>query len=291
MIEEIFVESDFSATLQRIAEPALEHTAIQFGKLVKSVETPRIRSTGQKPTVLIQDGAMMSFDEVVLATPLGWLQHNLESFSPALAPRLSKAISNISLSHTEKVYIEFSRVWWNNLSGGDAPSYFNWLNPEYAIDTNPHCWPQEMWDLSTSGAPHNYPVMLFYTYGDCARHIINKIHRKSKEEKLAFIDNFFRPYYSKLPGYDADDDSCRPSGVLATEWLKDELSGFASYCNFQVGSEASDEDVLTIQQGCPDQRLWFCGEHAAPFGECGTVAGAYLSGELAGKRIATMYGH
>jgi hypothetical protein len=235
------------------------------------------------------DGVKMSFDEIVMTTPLGWLQQNLQRFSPALPPRLSNAINNISLSHTEKVYIEFSKVWWNDLSADSSPSYFNWLSPDYATDTNPHRWPQEMWDLSTSKPPHNYPIILFYTYGDCACYIINKIHGKSAEEKLALIDDFFRPYYSKLPGYDADDDSCRPTGVLATEWLKDELSGFASYCNFQIGSEASDQDVLTIQQGCPDRRLWFCGEHAAPFEECGTVAGAYLSGESVGKRISAMY--
>lgn len=276
--------------LHQIAEPVVKGASVCFEKLVKSVETPESRSPGQMATVVINDGDRMDFDEVVMTTPLGWLQRNLQSFSPALPPTVSKAISTISLSHTEKVYIEFPTAWWHDPSIDNHPSYFNWLNPDYAADTNPHRWPQEMWDLSTSKPPYNHPIILFYTYGDCARHIISKIHGRSNEEKQTFIDDFFRPYYSKLPGYDAANSSCRPTGVLATEWLKDEFSGFASYSNFQIGSEESDKSVLTIQEGCPDRRLWFCGEHAAPFEECGTVTGAYLSGESVGKRIVAIYG-
>ena len=89
-----------------------------------------------------------------MTTPLSWLQRNIEHFSPALPVKFSNAINNISLSHTEKVYIKFPNAWWSNLSTDQPPSYFNWLNPDYAEDTNPRCWPQEMWDLSTSKPPH-----------------------------------------------------------------------------------------------------------------------------------------
>jgi hypothetical protein len=115
------------------------------------------------------------------------------------------------------------------------------------------------------------------------------VHGKAKDEKFRLLDDFFRPYYSRLPGYRADDASCVPKAILATEWLKDELNGYGSYCNFQVGVEEADKDVLAIREGCPDRRLWFCGEHAAPFEECGTVAGAYLSGQSVGERIVALY--
>lgn len=47
----------------------------------------------------------------------------------------------------------------------------------------------------------------------------------------------------------------------------------------------ADGDVEALRHGCPERRLWFAGEHAAPFDELGTAAGAYLSGEGAAKRV------
>jgi len=45
-----------------------------------------------------------------------------------------------------------------------------------------------------------------------------------------------------------------------------------------------------IRNGVPERRLWFAGEHTAPFDECGTAAGGYLSGEGVAKRILEVYG-
>jgi len=221
-----------------------------------------------------------------MTTPLGFLKTHLDMFSPPLPDRLTSAITNISLSQLEKVFITFPKVFWTDDPSNDTfPCYTNWLTPSYAKATNPKGWPQEIWDLSTFAPPNNHPTILFYLYGDCSRHIVNMIHGKSGEEKHRLLDDFFRPYYSLLPGYDPENLDCRPKAILATEWLKDELNGYASYCNFQVGVEEADRDVLAIREGCPDRRLWFCGEHAAPFEECGTVAGAYLSGEAVGRGI------
>ncbi|KAK0737927.1 hypothetical protein B0T18DRAFT_420854 [Schizothecium vesticola] len=288
--EEMFVESTFSSILQRAAKPALEKAAIRLNTLVVGVKTPESRLAGQPVIITTSTSETLSFDEVVMTSPLGWLKLHQDVFCPSLPPRLSAAITNISLSQLEKVFITFPRVFWTKGPEANAfPCYTNWLTPEYATDTNPCGWPQEIWDLSTFREPNNHPTILFYIYGDCSRHIVSRIHGKSKAEKTSLVEEFFRPYYSRLPGYSPDDPDCKPKAILATEWLKDELSGFGSYCNFQVGIEEADKDVLVIREGCPDRRLWFCGEHAAPFEECGTVAGAYLSGESIGKKIAAVY--
>jgi len=281
----VFVESNFAAILQQLAAPVFDGASIRLGTVVSAVEAPETRRSDGKVTVVTADGSRLPFDEVVMTVPLGWLQRNVGCFSPELPPRLRQAINGLSFSHTEKVYIRFSRAWWRQPLDKDPASYFNWLDPDYAPEANPQRWRQGMWDLSTSRPPHNHPIMLFYTYGDCARHVITSTNGRSKQEKLAFIAGFFRPYFSKLPGYDAADESCHPVDVLVTEWMMDEMAGFASYCNFQVGTEQADQDVLTIREGCPDRRLWFCGEHAAPFEECGTATGAYLSGESVAERI------
>jgi hypothetical protein len=286
----MFVESNYSGILARAAQPAKDAAKIILNKYVVGVKTPEARGSGQKVEISTSDGETMTFDEVVMTTPLGWLKHNMSCFSPSLTDPVRGAIEHLSLSQLEKVFITFPKVFWTDDPVDDTfPCYTNWLTPEYAQDTNPSGWPQEIWDLSTFKAPNNHPTILFYLYGDCSRHIVNSIYGKTKDEKFNFLDSFFRPYYSRLPKYDAADPDCQPKAILATEWLKDELNGYGSYCNFQVGVEAADQDVLAIKEGCPERRLWFCGEHAAPFEECGTVAGAYLSGESAANKIIEIY--
>ena len=68
------------------------------------------------------------------------------------------------------------------------------------------------------------------------------------------------------------------------------MSGYGSYCNFQVGITDAVSDMEAMRYGVPERRLWFAGEHTAPFDECGTAAGAYLSGEGVGNRILEIYG-
>ncbi|KAM0270231.1 hypothetical protein ACHAQH_009513 [Verticillium albo-atrum] len=288
--EELFVESNYSKILAKIVEPVESRARIVLNTYVESVSSPETREPGGKVKLGTRNGDFLDFDEVVITTPLGWLKRNQEAFKPRLPPRISSAIESISLSQLEKVFITFPSVFWNDTPELDNfPCYANWLTPEYAEETNPQHWPQEIWDLSTFGSPNNHPTILFYTYGDCARHIVNTISGMSRDDEFAFLDSFFRPYYSRLPGYSSEKEDCRPKAILATKWLKDDLNGNASYCNFQVGVQEADQDVLSFRQGCPDRRLWFCGEHAAPFDECGTVAGAYLSGEAAGKKIIETY--
>jgi len=283
----MFVASNYSAIFERISKPAVEGAKILLNKRVVSVATPESRGPGQQQaTVRTADGESYSFDELVMSTPLGWLKKNKDVFTPTLPPRLSAAIGNILFSYLEKVVITFPSAFWISDPTTDSfPSYTNWLAPSYAPDTNPKRWPQEIWNLASFEPPNNHPAILFYTYGDCSRHIVDMVHGKSREEKYKSITDFFRPYYSRLPGFDPASPDCIPQAVLATEWQKDELNGNASYCNFQVGIEEADKDVLAIREGCPGRRLWFCGEHAAPFEECGTVAGAYLSGQASAEKI------
>ncbi|KAF7312236.1 putative hydantoin utilization protein [Mycena indigotica] len=280
---EMFVESNYSQILDRCSAPAMSSAEIRLNTYVTHIDTP-----GDLVTVMTADGNCLTFDQIVVSTPLGWLKRNLASFSPPLPPTISSAITNLGLSQLEKVYITFSSVFWTSNPQADVfPCYANWLTPAYATETNPIGWPQEIWDLSTFKPPNNHPTLLFYLYGDCSRHIVDLVHDKPDDEKYRLLDDFFRPYYSRLPGFEPNSAACRPIRILASEWARDELSGGASYCNFPVGSQSADQDVLAFRAGCEERRLWFCGEHAAPFDECGTVAGAYLSGQKAAENILT----
>lgn len=286
----MFVASNYSAILERISRPALERASIKLATKVVAIEAPTERLPDHPILVVTEDGARLEFDEVVMTTPLGWLQNHLDRFKPPLPQRLESAIHHLKLSQLEKVFITFPSAFWISDKTSDSfPSYTNWLSPKYASETNPEAWPQEIWNLAAFREPDSHPTILFYLYGDCSRYIVNSTHDKSKVEKDKFISEFFYPYYSRLPGFNPSNPDCTPSAILASQWMKDELNGYGSYCNFQVGIEEADKDVEAIRAGCPNRRLWFSGEHAAPFEECGTVAGAYLSGEATGRRILETY--
>ena len=136
-------------------------------------------------------------------------------------------------------------------------------------------------NLAGLAASHAHPTLLYYIFGDCARHIASLA---STGGEAALLD-FFRPYFSRLPGYEAEDVTCQATGALATAWTSDELAGHGSYSNFQVGLERGDEDVECMRQGMPERHVYLAGEHTAPLSALGTVTGAYLAGEEVGRRI------
>ncbi len=206
-----------------------------------------------------------------------------------------------------KVFITFPKAFWVGCGndngdgsgtstpappgdGNEFPGYTNWIGPNYAIDTNPHRWPQEAYNLAAFAPPHSHPTLLFYIYGDCSASLTTLVHGRTTRERYHALYNFFHPYFSRLPHYDDGSPDCKPVAILSTEWQKDELAGYGSYCNFQVAIEDADSDVKAIRHGMPDRRLWLAGEHTAPFEECGTVTGAYLSGEAVAHRILGVYG-
>ena len=162
------------------------------------------------------------------------------------------------------------------------PSFIQWLSPTYAPDSNPQGWDLQGMNLAALPDTLSHPTLLFYIYGECSQHIA----RLSKTaDSTAAITAFFQPYLSLLPNYSASDKACVPSAVLATAWAADELAGYGSYSNFQVGLEAGDADVSALREGMPDAGLWFAGEHTAPFVALGTTTGAYWSGEKVAERI------
>lgn len=166
-----------------------------------------------------------------------------------------------------------------------------WISPDYAPETNPGKWNQEVVELAGLAPETSHPTLLFYTYGKQSKWLTSKTAElASQEEKTKFILDFFKPYYSRMPNYSDSDPDCQPTNWLATDWCRDELAGYGSYSNFQVGLEDGDNDIRTMREGLPDQGLWFAGEHTAPFVGLGTATGAYWSGEAVGQRIAEVYG-
>lgn len=142
----MFVESSYSAILDRISKTATERAELLLGRRVVSIRTPEERTSGKQSCVTTDDGSVREFDEVVMSTPLGWLKKYPECFNPSLPPRLRAAINNLTLSQLEKVFITFPTAFWINDKANDSfPGYTNWLRPRYVEETNPHRWKSGTW--------------------------------------------------------------------------------------------------------------------------------------------------
>ena len=169
------------------------------------------------------------------------------------------------------------------------PGIVHWLGPEYASDTNPSKWGLQAMNLAALPSPCAHPTLLFYIFGECATHISKLIKTTPSSAIDTVLTAFFQPYFSRLPNYSEQDDKCKPTGVLASNWTGDGLAGYGSYCNFQVGVEEGDKDIECMRKGMPERHVWLAGEHTAPFIALGTTTGAYMSGEAVAMKIARTY--
>ena len=299
-------------------------------KVVKVLSGEKTKDGGTKPTVETADGNRLTFDEVVCTMPLGWLKRNPDAFEPPLAPRLTKAIASIGYGTLDKVYITFPEAFWNtpipttkrtttstSLSSTldpshktpnvtattqpihqpttttakkqNHPGFTHWLAPTYS-PLNPQNWDQQGGNLAALPTSTAHPTLLFYIYGACAEHIASLLSSTPPSQHDSMLTEWFAPYFSRLPNYDASEPRCKPTGVLATAWANDEFAGYGSYCNFQVGLEEGDRDIEVMREGMPEKGVWFAGEHTAPFVALGTSTGAYWAGEGVGERIVKSYG-
>ncbi|KAM7207562.1 hypothetical protein V8F20_002040 [Naviculisporaceae sp. PSN 640] len=289
--ENLFCAGTYKRILDRIASPALNGATIRYNTKVSEIRGKSTTVHGRTVAVKTVDGHQLEFDELIVTTPLGWLKRNLDAFSPPLPDRLTNAIKSIGYGCLEKVYISFPRAFWldSDENGPEAPrtlGFHEWLSPKYATDSNPNRWIQDAVDLASLTNHVAHPTLLLYIYGEQSKHITSGVRSlKSRKEKVEFLNSYFKPYYSRLPKYNEDDGTCHPIDCISTDWLGDDLAGNGSYCNFPVGLEEGDEDLLTMRAGVPDEGIWLAGEHTAPFVAVGTTTGAYWSGEDVAMRV------
>ncbi|KAL8972884.1 MAG: hypothetical protein Q9197_002580 [Variospora fuerteventurae] len=289
--EDCFIPTNYEKIMARISSIPLAQAHVQLNTIMTCLEASE---DGQYPVCLTtSDGKKQLFDDVVLTTPLGWLKQHKESIRP-LHPRIASAIESISFGRLEKVLVEFPSAFWAPAEAGSASgtdgiiSFVHWLSPSYATITNPRRWRLECVSFHAFPEPYRRNILLFYTFGDCSTHITTSIRELQGKARHRWLQEFFAPYYSRLPGYSK---IYAPLRFLATEWGNDEFAGNGSYSNFQVGMTDAAEDVEAMRHGMPGQHIWFAGEHTAPFDGLGTVAGAYTSGEEVATRIVNSKRH
>jgi predicted NAD/FAD-dependent oxidoreductase len=254
--ENAFVASTYKPILDTIAHPAIVKDIIKFNTQIARFS--RLKDSAQ---ITSSTGKTYTHDEVVITCPLGWLKRNTKAFTPALPPRMSEAITNISYGRLEKLYITFPSAYWllNSPNSSKEPSYpcfTHFHPPTYHPWSSSQPFPSPSWNqsllsLSHLPSPHDHPTLLFYLHGPCSTTVVEalKPHRNESSEYFDVLRSFAEPFYSRLPNYDASNPQCVPTAMMATNWQNDEFAGWGSYCNFQVGLEAGDEDIRVMRDG------------------------------------------
>ena len=94
--------SNFAAILAEIARVPLQLADVRLSEQLKHLTLQG--EDGKRSLLLETDkGEKLTFDEVVMTTPLGWLKRHQSAFSPPLTATLVDAINEISVGHLEKV--------------------------------------------------------------------------------------------------------------------------------------------------------------------------------------------
>lgn len=287
--ESLFMASTYKAVMEKVAKEALEGAEVHLSTEVTHIEH-HLDPTDELNHIEVEiaNGTKSTFDEIVVTAPLGWIKRNKTVFTPPMPPNLSKAIDNIGYGCLEKVWITFPSAFWDGFPGETL-----FLRPEYAPDTNPNCWNQEMVSLAAFPPSCAQPTIMFYIYGENSKTITSAITHLDpySDEYYDALNVFFKPYYSRLPGFSELSEDCIPKAFECTDWQHDRWAGNGSYSNFQIGLEHADSDIETYREGMGVSRgIWFAGEATAPFVALGTVTGAYWSGEAIGRNILDMYG-
>ena len=270
---------------------------VQMNSKVTSIESIHPNEGSQGILLTTDDGSVHGFDEVVTTAPLGWLKRNLSAFKPQLPRNVTKSIAHIGYGRLEKVYVNFPRPFWQpNGPEVGKPFIIQFLAPAYSPKYNYERWPIECVSLAALPEGCEHATLLFYVNGPCSEYVTSLVRdsEPGSQEHYERLQDFFSPYYSRLPYYDTK--TCKPISFCNTDWQNDEFAGNGSYTTFQTsdyekdGLVELDKDIDVLRVGCPERRVWFAGEHTAPTLALGTTTGAYWSGEAVAERIAKVYG-
>jgi monoamine oxidase len=97
------VVSSFAAILTEIARGPLESAKLLLGQKVVRISNGESATGDSIITIGTESGENLTFDGVVVTTPLGWLKRNESAFQPELPSPVRAAVDSISVGHLEKV--------------------------------------------------------------------------------------------------------------------------------------------------------------------------------------------
>lgn len=110
--DDLFVSSSYGEILDHVAQPVNERCDLRLQEEIVQIRSLSELLPNDRHRTLIRTacGHEDVFDQVIVTTPLGWLQRNQDAFIPLMPESLTQALLSLSMSRLEKAFVHtFSR--------------------------------------------------------------------------------------------------------------------------------------------------------------------------------------
>lgn len=218
------------------------------------VEVKAVARDGRRVRVTTASGEQIAADGCIVTVPLGVLKAQAIRFDPPLPARQRRAIAGVGYGLLEKTFLSYDEAWWPGtaqvLGTADAP-----LAQTVAALTLERL----------TGTP----LAVGFTGGGWAERL--EAAGTTTDAVVGSLRSGFG-------------DRAAPSGAYSTAWKSDPFAR-GSYSHLAPGTDASWRAVL----GRPAGRVILAGEHTS-ITRPSTMDGAWLAGQKAARRLASMLG-
>lgn len=207
----------------------------------------------EKPFVKLSSGEKIYADRIIVTVPLGILKSGKIAFNPQLSINKQKAINGLGFGTLEKVIIEFTNPFWNDIS-------------VLKIIENPICFfnfSASLYEVTGKS------TLVFLVPGE--EKYFNDYYKVSEEEMKQKFTATFKTYFP--------DKEVEIVKIFWTKWKNDPFSN-GSYSSMCVGSSADMIDEFSNKEG----KIYFAGEHTDQAG-FQIAVGAYSSGKRVAKQV------
>ncbi|KAK4705854.1 hypothetical protein P7C70_g357, partial [Phenoliferia sp. Uapishka_3] len=276
-------QNGYSEIIDRLVSALQEKgTEVVYGEEVVAVE-----DMGKGVKVTARSGASWIASHCISTIPLGVLKNSPPTFTPSLSAAYTSALERTDNGVLEKVVIYYSPndIWW------PSPST---VGTYLILPTSTNPSPQSLHELFASitlsvanlsrTSPSSPPALLVYVAASAAKFIANH----SADD----IGAALHPYLlSRLLPTDTDLSQInRPTKTIVTRWLADPFARGATSAPTTLskskdGEMATPLDYVLLSRDEWNGRLGFAGEHTE-MDTRGSAAGAWISGEREGNRVA-----
>ena len=196
----------------------------------------------------------------LVTLPIGVLQSDTPSFSPALPPWKLRAIQSLHMGRVVVVHLLFDAWFWRDVD----PGFTGWHTRGGRIS---------FWDPHPAGA--GAPVLLGWIEGTAAQELSDLGDAAGRERALAWVEEAFPSAGARQ----------RLQWSSMRDWIRDPFT-HGSYSFTRPGGWLQRAVLATPIE----DRLHFAGEATAEAPHYQTVHGAYVSGRRAAREVLSAMG-
>lgn len=202
---------------------------------------------------IVTEGQEYHAQKVIVTVPLGVLKKNAIKFKPELPDFKKNAINNIGMGIVDKFYLEFPKVFWDDVQ------YIGYTSEQ--LD-------KFNYFLNVNHINKNINSLMTFAFADSAKELEDMTDEMVIDE---IMENLTSIYGKDIP---------KPSTFIRTKWGNDENT-YGSYSYTATSTKMSDFEDMAEPI---DNVIFFAGEHTN-VSYFSNVHGAYLSGIRSANEI------